>query len=108
MNKYRRRLILTLIFLAIVGGNAFVLAQTTTKPTPSQSKPNITEADLAEAKQALSALGYSLDVEAKGLDASLRHALIAVAALRSWLPCESIVHSRGTGRDGRFSCTSSG
>ncbi len=77
MNKHRRRLIFTLIFLAIVGGNLFTLSQTTTKPTSSQSKSNITEADLAEAKQALSARGYWLDVEAKGLDASLRHALIA-------------------------------
>lgn len=63
--------------LLIVGSSGFVLAQTTTKPKPSLSKPAITEVEIAEAKQTLHALGYWLDLEARGQDASFRHALIA-------------------------------
>ncbi|HEX4951262.1 MAG TPA: L,D-transpeptidase family protein [Blastocatellia bacterium] len=64
----------TLIFLALVCGG-FALAQTTSKP--KSAKPALTKAEIAEAKATLSALGYWLDPAASGLDASLRHALIA-------------------------------
>lgn len=75
MNKRCFALIFTLIFSAFTFGSEFSLAQTTTKPKPP--KPTITEAEIAEARATLTALGYWLDTDAKGQDASLRHALIA-------------------------------
>lgn len=75
MNKRCCALLFTLLFAVLVCGREFALAQTTTKPKPA--KPTITEAEIAEARQTLRTLGYWLDTEAKGLDASLRHALIA-------------------------------
>ena len=63
--------------LLIVGSSGLALAQTTTKPKTSLSKPAITDVEIVEAKQALTTLGYWLDLEAKGQDASFRHALIA-------------------------------
>ncbi len=87
MNKQHRVVFLTLLLIVFVG---YRTANGSEKPwpnpyrssyrtpqKPSPSKPAITEAELAEAKQALSARGYWLDAAAKGLDASLRHALIA-------------------------------
>jgi lipoprotein-anchoring transpeptidase ErfK/SrfK len=64
------------LFLIVWCGGT-LLAQTTPKPNPLPSKASITEAEIAEAKQALSALGYWLNTEVNGQDASLRHALIA-------------------------------
>lgn len=77
MNKNRRGFIFTSTLLAIIFGSNLIFAQTPAKPKPSPAKPQITETDIAEAKQVLSALGYWLDVEVQGRDASLRHALIA-------------------------------
>jgi lipoprotein-anchoring transpeptidase ErfK/SrfK len=75
MNKRSRKLLLTSIFLAIMWGSQFSLAQKATKPKPA--KPIVTETEIAEARTTLTALGYWLDTAAKGQDASLRHALIA-------------------------------
>ncbi|MBL8191745.1 MAG: murein L,D-transpeptidase, partial [Acidobacteria bacterium] len=44
------------------------------KPAP---KPKLTEQEIAEARQLLNSLGYWIELNATGLDASLRHALIA-------------------------------
>lgn len=73
MNK--RSCELALFLIIWFGGLA--VAQTTIKPTPSPSKPKLTKAEIAEAKQSLTMLGYWLDANAAGQDASLRHALIA-------------------------------
>jgi lipoprotein-anchoring transpeptidase ErfK/SrfK len=59
----------------MVCSREFPLAQTATKS--KSAKPIITETEITEARAALTALGYWLDTEAKGQDASLRHALIA-------------------------------
>lgn len=75
MNKLFHVLIFSL--LLIIWHSTIAFAQTPPKPKPSPAKPTITEAEIAEAKQMLTALGYWLDTEAKGQDASLRHALIA-------------------------------
>jgi len=47
------------------------------KPGKPAAKPKMTEQEIAEARQSLHALGYWVDLNATGLDASLRHALIA-------------------------------
>ena len=73
MNK--RYCELSLLLIVWIGGLA--VAQTTIKPTPSPSKPKITEAEISAAKQSLTMLGYWLDANAAGQDASLRHALMA-------------------------------
>lgn len=60
--------------------NSVVLARQTlqarqTKPAPSRS--SLSDEEIREARLRLEELGYWLDPQAKGLDASLRHALIA-------------------------------
>jgi lipoprotein-anchoring transpeptidase ErfK/SrfK len=77
MNKLWCRLVLVLFFLLTVWGCEFAHAQTGAKKKPAPTKPQITEAEIAEAKQTLTAMGYWLDLEAQGQDASLRHSLIA-------------------------------
>ena len=81
MNKQHRELLFTLLLIGF--GSAFACGQTAPKPKPSPPKPTITEADIVEAKQALATLGYWLDVEVQGRDASLRHALIAFQKIES-------------------------
>lgn len=61
------------------------------KPTP---KPKLTELEIAEARQLLNTLGYWVELNATGLDASLRHALIAFQKIAGrpktgvWTPAE--------------------
>jgi len=47
------------------------------KPGKPAAKPKMTEQEIAEARQLLNALGYWIELNTTGLDASLRHALIA-------------------------------
>ncbi len=58
-------------------GSAFAFPQSVHQSKPAASQSALPEAEITAAKQALSALGYWLDREAKGADASLRHALLA-------------------------------
>ncbi len=62
-----------LFFLWLTGA---AVAQTE-KPAPRQKPPAVGEEQILEARTLLLARGYWLLPEAKGLDASLRHALIA-------------------------------
>lgn len=75
MSKLSHRLIIFLLFVALGANCHLVLAQT--KPVPKAVKPNVTEAEIAEAREWLGRLGYWIDLNAKGLDASLYHSLIA-------------------------------
>lgn len=55
---------------------ALLLLALSNTPAPSQTK-NSTPEDITTARELLTSLGYWLNVEAFGFDASLRHALIA-------------------------------
>ncbi|HEX4945584.1 MAG TPA: L,D-transpeptidase [Blastocatellia bacterium] len=91
MKKRSRELLFSL--LLIVWGSGIALPQTTNKPKPSPSKPQITAAEIAEAKMLLSARGYWLETEATGLDASFRHALIAFQKVEG-RPCTGLLTSQ--------------
>lgn len=68
-------------FFALSFSPDFVLAQANSqskpKPRVTAKKPPLTETEITEARELLGQLSYWIDLEAKGLDASLRHALIA-------------------------------
>ena len=69
-----------MIFLAVGSAFGFAAGDWQTGAV-HQNKPaakqRLTEQEITEARQLLDALGYWLEAEATGLDASLRHALIA-------------------------------
>ena len=69
------------LFFALLCSPNFASSQTTSQPKPTPKvttqKAQITEAEVAEAREQLGQLGYWIDLDAKGADASLRHALIA-------------------------------
>ncbi|MFN7927603.1 MAG: hypothetical protein U0Y68_06600 [Blastocatellia bacterium] len=78
MKKLFCQAIFSAFFFALLSNHQPVLAQST-KPAPKavSPKPKLTEVELVEARERLGQLGYWVDLEAKGLDASLHHALIA-------------------------------
>lgn len=81
MKKQVCKWIFIVSFFAVLFNCSFVYAQPTnqTKPSPKSptKKARPSEAEITEARELLGQLGYWIDFEAKGLDASLHHALIA-------------------------------
>ena len=73
--------ILSSVLLLLAWFCCSATAQKLTPPNPARKavpvKEKLSEAEIAEAREQLGLLGYWVDLEAKGLDASLHHALIA-------------------------------
>lgn len=78
-------MIVSAFFFAILASSDSVFSQSANQPASQKApvkkapakKAQITEAQIVEARELLGQLGYWVDLEIKGLDASLYHALIA-------------------------------
>lgn len=76
-------LVISVVFSSFVIAASDGQTGSAVRQNKPSAKPQITEQEIAEARRLLDTLGYWVELEATGLDASLRHALIAFQKVES-------------------------